>query len=118
MWGDLVRVAAPRALAADIRVARRHGHNRIPTNVGEIIKQWTMCMGFWPRLPPDLATLSVQVRRNASGDDLDQSAQSPPWRTVPLSVDQPMTNEARRSVFCSQWISSSYHIAKFGLGPP
>jgi feruloyl esterase len=89
----------------------------IPTNAGEIIKQWTDVHGLpaAPTLHETVDGYPRQVWRNAQGEDLIESYAIPTMaHGTPLSVGPADDQCGAAGAFLLEvGISSSYHIAKF-----
>ena len=118
-WGDLVRSASPHA-GPWPRVSVWHGGvdaTVIPSNAGEIIKQWTDVHGL-PVTPAAKAIVDGYPRRvwvNAAGDEVIES-----YTITNMAHGTPLaTGEADHECgaagpfLLEVGISSSYHIAKF-----
>jgi feruloyl esterase len=124
VWGDLVRRASPHQ-GPWPRISVWHGGmdtTVIPTNAGEIIKQWTDVHGLpaAPTLHETVDGYPRQVWRNAQGEDLIESYAIPTMaHGTPLSVGPADDQCGAAGAFLLEvGISSSYHIAKFwGLAP-
>jgi feruloyl esterase len=118
-WGDLVRAASPHK-GPWPRVSVWHGGvdaTVIPSNAGEIIKQWTDIHG----LPLQASAKAVvdgyprQVWRNAAGDEVVES-----YTITNMAHGTPLATGAADHecgaagpFLLEVGISSSYHIAKF-----
>ena len=118
-WGDLVRGASPHA-GPWPRVSVWHGGvdaTVIPSNAGEIIKQWTDVHGL-PVAPTAQAIVDGYPRQvwvNAAGDEVIES-----YTITNMAHGTPLaTGEADHECgaagpfLLEVGISSSYHIAKF-----
>jgi poly(hydroxyalkanoate) depolymerase family esterase len=118
-WGDLVRGASPHA-GPWPRVSVWHGGvdaTVIPSNAGEIIKQWTDVHGL-PVTPTTKAIVDGYPRQvwvNAAGDEVIES-----YTITNMAHGTPLaTGEADHECgaagpfLLEVGISSSYHIAKF-----
>lgn len=118
-WGDLVRAASPHA-GPWPRVSVWHGGvdaTVIPSNAGEIIKQWTDVHGL-PVTPAAKAIVDGYPRRvwvNTTGSEVIES-----YTITNMAHGTPLaTGEADHECgaagpfLLEVGISSSYHIAKF-----
>ena len=118
-WGDLVRAASSHQ-GPWPRVSVWHGGvdaTVIPSNAGEIIKQWTDIHGL-PLAPSAKAIVDGyprQVWRNAAGDDVIES-----YTITNMAHGTPLATGAADHecgaagpFLLEVGISSSYHIAKF-----
>jgi len=119
VWGDLVRAASPHK-GPWPRVSVWHGDadaTVIPSNAGEIVKQWTDVHGLSskPMVEEMVDGYPRQVWRNASGDDLIESYTIPRMaHGTPLAVGEGNDQCGVAGAFLLDvGISSSYHIAKF-----
>jgi poly(hydroxyalkanoate) depolymerase family esterase len=118
-WGDLVRDASRHA-GPWPRVSVWHGGADaivIPSNAGEIIKQWTDVHGLsgTPTFSETVAAYPRQVWRNAAGEDVIEAYAIPSMsHGTPLAVgDGDEQCGAAGAFLLEVGISSSYHIAKF-----
>jgi poly(hydroxyalkanoate) depolymerase family esterase len=118
-WGDLVRAASPHE-GPWPRVSVWHGSadaTVIPSNAGEIVKQWTDVHGLssHPIVEETVDGYPRQVWRNAAGDDLIESYTIPRMaHGTPLAVGEGDDQCGVAGAFLLDvGISSSYHIAKF-----
>jgi poly(hydroxyalkanoate) depolymerase family esterase len=118
-WGDLVRAASPHR-GPWPRISVWHGGvdaTVIPSNAGEIIKQWTDIHGL-PAAPSARAIVDGyprQVWRNAAGEDIIES-----YTITNMAHGTPLATGAADHecgaagpFLLEVGISSSYHIAKF-----
>jgi len=118
-WGDLVRSASAHS-GPWPRVSVWHGNadkTVIPSNAGEILKQWTAVHGL-PVAPSSKAMVDGyprEVWRNASGDELIESYSITGMaHGTPLATGEVEGACGAAGPFLLQvGISSSYHIAKF-----
>jgi poly(hydroxyalkanoate) depolymerase family esterase len=118
-WGDLVRGASPHD-GSWPRVSVWHGGadaTVIPSNAGEIVKQWTDVHGL-PSTPTFMDTVDGYPRQvwcNAAGEELMESYTIPGMaHGTPLAVGKANDQCGAAGAFLLDVsISSSYHIAKF-----
>jgi feruloyl esterase len=123
-WGDLVRKAAPQP-ARWPRISVWHGNadkTVIPTNAGEILKQWTDVHGL-PTTPSKQTTVDGYPRQVWISDDETEVIES--YSIPHMAHGTPLATGngdhecgAPGPFLLDVGISSSYHIAKFfGLVP-